>query len=377
MNKKNAAPYRSSTQTQFDSKSFSDRVKAAVQGCWPETLQRMGIPAKLLDGRNHPCPACGGKDRFQFTAKGAGAEYGRFACRGLDRQGGDGFALVMHVFGLSFPDAVRAVANVLGVGIEGCRENPRYVLPEIKPAVSAVLSVDNTAKVQAVFDSCEPISQDNHAWKYLLSRGLNWAHLPTGADSPLRYHPALPYWEVIEGKHVKLGVFPALVAKITKPDGTMAGLHRIYLNDDGNKLELPHPETGEPLPCKKLQAAHDGALSGATCQLSPIDTDGRLAITEGIETGLGVHQMTLLPVLACISVSGLKSFVVPDGVREVIIYADNDLPDHKGRNAGKDAAYALARRLVAQFVNVKVMLPPVAGTDWLDVMNAGLNKEAA
>ncbi|MBM5571535.1 MULTISPECIES: toprim domain-containing protein [Deefgea] len=357
--------------------SFSDTVKQAAHGNWPFTLQALGINAKYLDGKNHPCPACGGKDRFQFTLRGNGADYGRFACRGMDEQGGDGFALVRHVFGLSFPDAVKAVANVLGISADSIFNNNYMAIPYAVPATSQVVQmVDRTDKVQAVFDSCVAIRPDNQAGKYLLNRGLNWVCLPTGENSPLRNCTALDYWHVADNKPVMLGTFPALVAQITKADGSLAGMHRIYLSQDANKLVL-HGRDGVLLPNKKLQAAHDGALAGAACRLYSIWADGRLALTEGIETALAVHRMTGLAVWACISTSGLKSFLVPDGVREIIIYADNDRPDHKGRNAGKEAAYILAARLVAEGYKVSVLLPPVAGTDWMDVMNDEINKEQA
>ncbi|MCB5195517.1 toprim domain-containing protein [Deefgea salmonis] len=355
-------------------KSFSEQVKAAAAGRWPETLQSMAIPAKSLDGKNHPCPACGGDDRFQFTARGAGADYGRFACRGMDSGGGDGFALVMHVFNLSFPEAVIAVGRVLGMDQQhnACTTFTLPELPKHKPTETQLKTQfktqDRTAQRQALFDSGVALSSSNMAGLYLLNRGLAGRYLPTQADSPLRHIAALDYWHESNGSSKRLKTTPALIAKIQKPNGALAGLHRIYLEPKGHKLVL-HDETGKALASKKLQLAHDGALSGAACRLHPIGDDGRLALTEGIETALAVHQLTGLAVWSCINVAMLKTVVLPDSVREVVIYGDNDLPDHKGKNAGKEAAYILAARLVGEGRTVKVMLPPEAGTDWLDVLN--------
>lgn len=231
--------------------------------------------------------------------------------------------------------------------------------------------------MQALFDACSTLSPDNHAGRYLLNRGLDWNHLPPAQSSPLRHCNALDYWHKVDNKFLHLTTTPALVARISKPDGSLAGLHRIYLDQAARKLKLQYGIAPELLPNKKLQPAHEGALKGAACRLFQIGKDGRLALTEGIETALGVHSMRGLPVWACLSTSGLKSFVVPDGVREVIIYADNDHPDHKGRNAGKQAAKLLAARLEAEGYKVSIMLPPVTGTDWLDVMNDEINKEQA
>jgi putative DNA primase/helicase len=348
--------------------SFSEKVKQAACGYWPLILTRLGVHPKLLDGRNHPCPACGGTDRFQFTVRGNGADYGRFACRGMDKQGGDGFGLVMHLYGLSFPNAVRAVAKVLGM----CEAGPNLAAPPLPVLPPASPTIDNSAKVQKILDACQQIRAENAAGKYLVSRGLPADCWPD--NNTLRFAKGLDYWHSSNGaKPERLGVFPALVARIQKPDGSLAGLHRIYLSQAGNKADMAAIDGVTP-PCKKLQAAHSGAISGAACRLFPIGNDGRLALAEGIETSLAVHRMTGLPVWACISAGGLKSVVLPDNVREVLIYGDNDPPDDKGRNVGKLAALALGERLIKEGRRVKVMLPPVAGVDWLEVLNEKLNE---
>ncbi|MEN9659431.1 MAG: hypothetical protein RL571_2896 [Pseudomonadota bacterium] len=343
--------------------AFTEQVKQAARGYWPLILTRLGVHPKLLDGKNHSCPACGGVDRFQFTLRGNGADYGRFACRGIDRQGGDGFGLVMHIFNLSFPDAVRTVAKALGISADG----PRLVSPTL-PAPQATPATDNTAKLQKILDACYRIKPDNAAGKYLASRGLSADYCPVNGS--LLFAKGLDYWHARDGaKPVKLGVFPALVAHIQRPDGALAGIHRIYLSQAGNKADIS-PIDGVKPPCKKLQTVYSGAITGAACRLFPIGDDGRLAVAEGIETSLAVHRMTGFPVWACISAGGLKNVVLPDNVREVFIYGDNDSPARpQGRNVGKMAALVLGERLIKEGRKVKVILPPVAGIDWLDVLN--------
>ena len=42
-----------------------DTLKAAAKGRWPEILAAVaGIDVGLLDGKHHPCPKCGGSDRW-------------------------------------------------------------------------------------------------------------------------------------------------------------------------------------------------------------------------------------------------------------------------------------------------------------------------
>jgi phage/plasmid primase-like uncharacterized protein len=92
---------------------FLSRVKTAACDRWPLVLRTLGIPPATLDGRRHRCFHCGGS--FRFFDDGTG----RFVCSGSKgrrlAKGWDGFALLTHCGGFSFPQAVRAVAGTLGV----------------------------------------------------------------------------------------------------------------------------------------------------------------------------------------------------------------------------------------------------------------------
>ena len=95
-----------------------------------------------------------------------------------------------------------------------------------------------------------------------------------------------------------------------------------------------------------------------------------LAVAEGIETALAVHEITGQPCWATISSTIMESFVPPPGVTTVTIYADNDEPDAKGRRAGQDAAAKLTERLRAEGYTVRVVQSICPGTDIYDVLMA-------
>src|SRR5208337_116915 len=86
-----------------------EEAKGRARGHWPSILQRLGVDAKVLGGRNQPCPACGGKDRFQFTDKYGD---GNYVCRGCGA--GDGFALLERCLGWKFIEALQAVEAIIG-----------------------------------------------------------------------------------------------------------------------------------------------------------------------------------------------------------------------------------------------------------------------
>ena len=60
------------------------------------------------------------------------------------------------------------------------------------------------------------------------------------------------------------------------------------------------------------------------------------------------------------SAQGIESFEPPGGVREVIVFADNDT-----NFAGQAAAYRAAHRLKLKGFEVEVCIPQEPG-DWLD-----------
>src|SRR5207248_2002361 len=86
-------------------------IKTNAAGRWREILAAVGgIDAALLDGKHHPCPKCGGKDRFRLID----ATVGAVLCNQCFKTGnGDGLAAVMWARGIDFPAACREVAGYL------------------------------------------------------------------------------------------------------------------------------------------------------------------------------------------------------------------------------------------------------------------------
>jgi putative DNA primase/helicase len=74
-----------------------------------------------------------------------------------------------------------------------------------------------------------------------------------------------------------------------------------------------------------------------------------------------VRETTGWPVWATIAAPFMKEVIVPPEVREILIAADHD-------KAGIAAAHALARRLLREGRRLRIAVPPVEGSDWLDVL---------
>ena len=90
-------------------------IKRAAAGRWPEIVPALTIiPAEVLDGRHHPCPKCGGTDRFR--ALDDFSQTGAVLCNQcFSQDNGDGIAALQHFADVDFPTAIRLLADQLGL----------------------------------------------------------------------------------------------------------------------------------------------------------------------------------------------------------------------------------------------------------------------
>lgn len=89
-------------------------VKEAARGRWAAVLSAVaGLSVDILDRSHHPCPKCGGTDRFRFTDQGGDGSCICNAC--ARRTCGDGLATILWATGWTFAEALRRVAQHLGI----------------------------------------------------------------------------------------------------------------------------------------------------------------------------------------------------------------------------------------------------------------------
>src|SRR5437867_6648495 len=91
----------------------NEKLKDAARGHWIELLADLGgISRELLDGKHHPCPKCGGSDRFRMIDEEAGALF----CNQCFRTGnGDGIAALQWVQGWPVEEAIRRLGERLRI----------------------------------------------------------------------------------------------------------------------------------------------------------------------------------------------------------------------------------------------------------------------
>lgn len=257
-----------------------DDIKHAANGNWQGIFTRMGVPQRALTNRHQPCPICGGKDRYRFDNKHGNGTYFCNQCGS-----GDGITFVMKWLQCSFPDALRAIAEQLGMTPATNRPISR-IQPTPAPQHEKP-EKDELTKLQHIWQETQPLA-NTPAEQYLRQRGLS---LPIKTTA-LRYHAALPYWgrTIATGEPIFMGNYGAMVSAITDLKGELQGLHMTYINN-AQKLKLAHPQTGELMPAKKMQNRFSGSLMGSAVHIDEISDTGFLMVAEGIETALAAKEL--------------------------------------------------------------------------------------
>lgn len=311
-------------------------LKDRARGHWKHLLAVVaGIDSRHLDGKHHPCPLCGGTDRWRFDdLRGEGTSIcGQCGSR-------SGMQMVMDKLGIDFAEMARRVEAIIGT--------------EGSPAPYVDTSADDDAasyqEALTFWRSGQRLVAGDPVDRYLRRRV---GHYP-GETRAIRCIPSTPF----AGR-----TMPAMIVAYVDVGGDLAGIQRTFLTPDGEKvpsLDIARWNTGK-LP--------DG---GAVRLVRPKPTDTAIGIAEGVETALSAMAMHNLPVWAALTANRLAAWQPPEGFREVIIFSDAD-----ENYTGQQAAFTLAHRLeIKKQCRVQVALPPVLGTDWNDVLQQQMRETA-
>lgn len=304
------------------------RLAETYKGRWQSILTALGVPAQMLVNRHGPCPVCGGRDRFRFDDKDG---LGTFFCTHCGA--GDGPRLAMLFTGLGFKETAERIRSIGGDRRSDQTANiavrpdalPREELPEAK-----------RARMNALWGKALPVREHDPAGVYLTSR---LGHMPERTG--LRFQPRCPYPEG--------DTWPAMLGIFVGVDGIPSGLHRTYLSSDGRKA---------PVVSAKLSLGP--LIDGGAVRLSPVAPV--LGIAEGIETALAASVLFGVPCWAALNANRLAVWEPPEGVREVVIYADND-----DSFTGQTAAFDLEARLRDR-LSVRIEIPVREDADWNDIL---------
>ncbi|MFK0166539.1 toprim domain-containing protein [Rhizobium sp. NPDC090279] len=170
---------------------------------------------------------------------------------------------------------------------------------------------------------------------YLRRRGILRASL----HPALRFHPCCHYRDLMTGKTRS---YPAMIAAVTDRAGMITGVHRTWLDPDGEgKARLDDPRRAL------------GRLLGNAVRfrfpvhgLVPV-----MAAGEGLESILSLSQlMSGMPMVSALSANHLTAFRPPTGCLRLYVAADADA-------AGRHGIKGLSRRAQAHGIQPLVLSP--------------------
>ncbi|WP_081161615.1 DUF7146 domain-containing protein [Ensifer aridi] len=170
---------------------------------------------------------------------------------------------------------------------------------------------------------------------YLRQRGI----LRASAHPALRFHPFCYYRDLVSGGTTN---YPALIAVVTDAFGFITGVHRTWLDPDGDgKAKVDDPR-------RALGCLLGNAVRFRFPVHGPVPV---MAAGEGLESMLSLaHVMPGMPTVSALTSNHLAAFRLPAGCVRLYIAADADA-------AGRRGIEGLSRRAQALGILPLVLAP--------------------
>lgn len=172
---------------------------------------------------------------------------------------------------------------------------------------------------------------------YLAKRGV------TQLSPDLRFHRRTPL-----GPRGAVRFLPAMLAAVRTDLGVIA-VHRTFLD----------PAEARLADFERPKRALGSLQNGAVRLTAP--RDGRLGLAEGIETALSAMQIFRVPCWATLGNERFGLVAIPQSVRELHLFVDNDRGGDLAEERGREAYRQEGRRILSK-------RPANLDTDWNDVL---------
>lgn len=226
--------------------------------------------------------------------------------------------LLMKFTGRPFKELAKEIDSIVG--------NVEYAKPQQFDVEKAQNRIRGILRTAVNTDSINPVRL------YLKKRGLPFCNA-------LRYIPEMPLFQ-----NGVTTYHPAMLALISDREGKCTGVHITHLTPNGEKADVN--------PQKKILKAVEN-IKGSAIRLTPVYE--HIGLAEGIETAIAVMRDYQLPCWAAISANMLEAFQIPEGVRKITVFSDNDKS-----YTGQKAAYTFAHRHYQKH-DIDVVVPDFIG----------------
>src|SRR3954447_3297839 len=172
-----------------------------ARGRWREILPQLGVDTRFLVNQHGPCPLCGGRDRYRFDDRDGSGSYYCNQCGA-----GVGVILVRKLHGWDHKTACNEIDKIIGA--------------ERGPAKPAMPECDGRERrAAAIGRTIAAARSSDIVAAYLQRRGL------TVTSPVLLGDPRCLYYA--DARRL-IGRFPAVVAPIVGPNGSLQSAIRIY-----------------------------------------------------------------------------------------------------------------------------------------------------
>ena len=304
-----------------------------LQGQEPKVLHHFRLPEPT--GNKHiDCPICQKRRKFRLNMFNGQLRY-ICVCGS-----GNIINLIMETQGFDYATACKQIDEILG-------RNYEFKTTTKRPDTPLKEMLANR------FSGLKRELKGTQVEKYLNSRGIY--ELPRMS---VKQHEAV--------KDSETGQFyKAMFAVATNENMEVAYSHATYL-EDGRKANITTNKRMVTVnnfnkPCHSCGTTH-----AANVAIRMFEHDTVLGISEGIESALSAKQLFNVPTWAVLNTSIMKAFKAPNGVKTLIIYADND------RNgAGLAAAFACGHKNILANNDVEKVIirtPEKPDSDFNDML---------
>lgn len=278
------------------------QVKELANGRWDSILLGLGVDELILNRKNQPCPSCNGSDRFQYTNY---KDDGSYHCRGCGS--GDGFNLLNITLSLEFKEALKQVADFIGVSSV-----------DAKP-------VPNTKRRDYLRDHMLRLSGNDPASLYLKRRKIyssKFSHIDIGY---------LLFQKYYEDNQV-IGEYPILIAAVRDIDGGLITYLITHLTAEGEKADVKV--------IKKLISP----ITGKSPAIYPYGFERmnkeEIGVCEGLEDSLSASKLFKIPVAGIVGTSLMEKYMPNENVKYLTAFIQDDK-----NYAGQCASFKMLKTL--------------------------------
>ena len=199
-----------------------------------------------------------------------------------------------------------------------------------------------------IIEATHPIEPESIVARYMAGRAISLQEWP----GDLREHLDLMVYE--DGKATGKK-YPAMVAIIKDGKGEPVGLHLTFLEKDGSgKAPVENP--------RRIIGVKEGSTRRATVRLFE-PRDGTIGLAEGLETAIAAYLLTGIPTWAALNAGGIERAELPEEIKRVVVFADNDRS-----MTGQRAAAKAALRFRSKGRETRILVPDEPGKDFNDIL---------